>query len=263
MWEDFGANRADAYLGYKFTPVHRIGLTNFLREEAIVHELDPQSTDSVLDVGCAAGRQLFQIADKIKEGHGTDIAQTFVDAGNAHARSKGITNVSLTQGVVEHLPFPDSSFDKVVCAEVLEHVYNKDEALLELRRVLKPGGILVITVPNMNADATWWGRLLRAFRVRSFVSLEQFSEEEIARHGDAHVREFTHRSLVDWVMGQGFTLRDVRSVSFIDGPYGDSILRVLLHFTFFRRWIINLEHFISRTGSFWGRHLVACLKKGD
>lgn len=51
-------------------------------------------------------------------------------------------------GSVLEIPFPDNTFDVVVCTEVIEHTPNPRKAVTELCRVLKPGGILIITVPN-------------------------------------------------------------------------------------------------------------------
>ena len=47
----------------------------------------------------------------------------------------------------KHIPFSDSTFDSVFCSEVFEHVFNLDEVLIEIKRVLKPGGKILITVP--------------------------------------------------------------------------------------------------------------------
>ena len=51
-------------------------------------------------------------------------------------------------GSVLEIPFPDNTFDVVVCTEVIEHTPNPRQAVTELCRVLKPGGILILTVPN-------------------------------------------------------------------------------------------------------------------
>ena len=51
----------------------------------------------------------------------------------------------------EHLPYPDASFDLVVCMDVLEHVQDAEMVLMEIYRVLKPGGIALTTVPNRRA----------------------------------------------------------------------------------------------------------------
>lgn len=51
-------------------------------------------------------------------------------------------------GSVESIPFPDNSFDSIVCTQVLEHVAHPEVAMSELNRVLRPGGVLLLTVPQ-------------------------------------------------------------------------------------------------------------------
>jgi ubiquinone/menaquinone biosynthesis C-methylase UbiE len=59
---------------------------------------------------------------------------------NVECESKVVTSIT-------GMPFDAASFDCVLCSEVLEHVPDDDKAVVELRRVLKPGGVLVVTVP--------------------------------------------------------------------------------------------------------------------
>ncbi len=256
MWEDFGRSKGERYLGYKFTPTHRVGLTNYLREQLILKLLDPQTEDRVLDAGCASGRQLFQVAHKIKEGYGTDIAQSFIERANQTKAHKQIKNLFFQQSAVEHLSFADNFFDKIICAEVLEHVSNKDEAMYQLLRVLKKTGMLIVTVPNLNADATWWGRLLRFLGVRKFQSFTQYSEQEITDHGDAHVREFNSQSLQAWLKSYGLEILEISSVSFLDGPGFDFLLKFPLHLGFLQKLVIKFEQWLTNLGLVWGRHLI-------
>jgi SAM-dependent methyltransferase len=55
------------------------------------------------------------------------------------------------------LPFADSSFDKVIAAEVLEHILDDQRAMNELARVLRPGGVLAVTVPAWLPERICWG----------------------------------------------------------------------------------------------------------
>ena len=138
----------------------------------------------------------------------------------------------------------------------MEHVVDKDVALNEIRRVLKPGGRLIITVPNLNADGTWWGRLLRLTKVRKFEPMKIFSQKELKKHGDSHVREFTAISLKKWLGDSGFEVERITTVSFIDGPYMDFILKIPLHIGFLRESIILFENILTRLDLHFGRHLV-------
>ena len=54
------------------------------------------------------------------------------------------------------LPFPDDTFDRIICSEVLEHIPDDDAALAELHRVLKPGGMLAATVPTWFPEKVCW-----------------------------------------------------------------------------------------------------------
>jgi len=62
----------------------------------------------------------------------------------------------LVSGSVTRLPFEDGLFDKVVCSEVLEHVPDDSAAVSEFIRVLKPGGILAVSVPSHFAESVCW-----------------------------------------------------------------------------------------------------------
>jgi len=261
MWEDFGKRKANIYLDYKFLPTHRVGLTNYLREKTLLKLFDFQKNDIVLDVGCASGRQLFQIYDYIGMGHGTDIARSFIDKCNSVKQEKNISNLYFKVSEVEFLSFDDKYFDKIICAEVLEHVFDFNIAIQEIRRVLKDDGEFVMTVPNINADATIWGRFLRLLKIRKFNPIKIFSREELTKHGDAHVREFNKKNIVKQIEQNGFRVIDIKSVSFIDGPYFDYLIKFLLYFKFTRLLVIYFEKFLTKTKFMFGRHLVLKLTK--
>jgi SAM-dependent methyltransferase len=84
------------------------------------------------------------------------------------------------------LPFADNCFDIVVCAELLEHVYSPENVLAEVFRVLKKGGLLLITVPflvQIHADPADYGRHTDAYWERCLAETG-FGGIEIERQGD-------------------------------------------------------------------------------
>jgi len=261
MWQDVGSDAGFGYIDIKFKPTYRIGLTNHVREEAIYKFLAPKSSDKVLDVGCASGRQIFKLANKINEGYGVDIAESFIKQADRYKEISKLNNTHFAVAVIEELPYQDNFFDKVICGEVLEHVFDKDLALSELRRILKPEGSLIITVPNLNADGTWWGRLLRLLGLRKFTPMTEFSQSELKKHGDSHVREFSGKTMTNWLSNQGFKVVKISSASFVDGPYMDILLKVPLHIGPLRQLIIWLEKALTKTGLLFGRHLVVEAQK--
>jgi SAM-dependent methyltransferase len=93
-----------------------------------------------LDAGCGSGRMLEEL------GAYGEVSGIELDPDAAEvALARGVGEVH--RGRLEELPFESGSFDLVTCLDVLEHLADDRRALKELRRVTKPGGWLVVTVP--------------------------------------------------------------------------------------------------------------------
>jgi SAM-dependent methyltransferase len=90
---------------------------------------------AVLDIGCRDGGLRRFLPTSVAY-HGMDITPEFAGPD------------IVVRDVSDGIPFPDASFDAVFCIEVLEHVPNPWGALTEMHRVLRPGGVLVLSVPN-------------------------------------------------------------------------------------------------------------------
>jgi SAM-dependent methyltransferase len=98
----------------------------------------------VLDVGCGANLIYDQeLALDGKEVIGLDFSFSFLKLAPKDSL------VSLIQGDATSLPFPESSFDAVICSETVEHIHDDVAAVNELSRVLRPRGWLFFTVPNL------------------------------------------------------------------------------------------------------------------
>jgi SAM-dependent methyltransferase len=117
----------------------------------------------VLDVGCGAGRHAFEAyrrgADVVAldrdEGALGGVAAMFAamaEAGEAPTRAKAET----VCGDALALPFPDERFDRVIAAEVLEHIPDDRAAMVEIVRVLAPEGILAVSVPRWLPERICW-----------------------------------------------------------------------------------------------------------
>lgn len=108
--------------------------------ERTIARLDLPAPARVLDAGCGSGRNMVEFARL-----GTVTGIELSDASVAAARQREIGEV--VQGSVLEMPFGDDSFDLAVCLDVIEHLDDDRAALRELRRVLAPGGVLLVTVP--------------------------------------------------------------------------------------------------------------------
>ncbi len=94
----------------------------------------------LLDAGCGSGRTLDDLA-RLGTVSGVDLSPDSVAA----ARARGHEDVRVA--AVEELPFDDATFDVVTCLDVIEHTPDDRRTLTELRRVTRPGGVLIVTVP--------------------------------------------------------------------------------------------------------------------
>ena len=104
--------------------------------------IDPKDI-AVLDVGCGGGLLAEEFAALGCRVTGVDPSSESLAVARAHAAQGGLA-IEYIEGTGEALPFEDASFDVVYCCDVLEHVNDVGKTIVEIARVLKPGGRLVV-----------------------------------------------------------------------------------------------------------------------
>ncbi len=107
----------------------------------------------LLDCGCGQGALTTSLAERLapSEVIGIDREPSQVDAARAWAKAKGAGNVHFELGDAYALEYPDASFDAVFAYAVLEHLREPMRSLREMRRVLKPGGVVGLCDPDYGA----------------------------------------------------------------------------------------------------------------
>ncbi|MFE0100010.1 class I SAM-dependent methyltransferase [Streptomyces sp. NPDC059009] len=174
----------------------------------------PTGPAVVLDIGCGDGRAA-RTAAPLLAGHrvvGVDWSQDALRRAQAHLPYA--IRGELTDG---GLPFADGAADAVLFSEVIEHLVDPDSALDELRRVLRPGGHLMLSTPNL---AAWYNRGLLLAGVQpvfSEVSLRGIH----GRPGSevvGHLRLYTARALREFVAASGFEVVKVAGAPFHGVP---------------------------------------------
>lgn len=124
--------------------VHKIRSFKHDRYHAIL-SLIPENTGRVLDYGCGWGHFTIAIRDKGNLVSAIDLSQNQIDICNI---AWGVQE-NIEYKCINITDFPDDYFDCVLSNQVIEHVHNVGSYLTEINRVLKPGGVLVISLPNI------------------------------------------------------------------------------------------------------------------
>lgn len=119
--------------------------------------------DLLLDLGCGYGRHAYEGLRRGARVVAVDMAQdelvevrTMFEAMRSEGEAPPAGMATVTRGDATCLPFPDDTFDRIIASEVLEHIGADDDALAELRRVLRPGGTFAVTVPAWLSESICW-----------------------------------------------------------------------------------------------------------
>lgn len=168
----------------------------------------------IVDVGCGDGTatQLVKRLDPRNIVIGVDWSAMAL----VQARARGLLVI---QGGVDAsgLPLPDSSADVVIMSELIEHLVDTDAAVDEAHRVLRPGGILLLSTPNL---AAWFNRGLIGLGIQPVFS-EVSLRGIYGRPGHevvGHLRLFTRRALVEFLAARGFRCEQVQGAPYHDVP---------------------------------------------
>lgn len=177
----------------------------------------PGPNHTILDIGCGAGYFLNLIRGAYHEKGfeptvvGADISAYQVSYMAERMRREGIPRVIAVTGNGEYLPFANESFDLVTCSEVIEHIQNPRRALSEMRRVLKPDGVLLLSTPSMSAQKGWGYILLPATALvktitryrpkpsdRGSYDVPWYSKEfqDMIRSADIRIHEFEYNAVI-------------------------------------------------------------------
>lgn len=175
-----------------------------------------QPGELVLDLGSGPGRHAFETLrrgarvvlcdyDTGELAQARTLSSAMVEAGEIDPPAGDVTRLMATaQGDGVYLPFPDDTFDRIIAAEVLEHIPDDEGAIAELHRVLKPGGVIATTIPAWFPEKVCWA----------------LSEEYHAPHvPGGHVRIYTENELRRKLRAAGLKPGDAHHAHSLHSPY--------------------------------------------
>jgi ubiquinone/menaquinone biosynthesis C-methylase UbiE len=184
------------------------------RVRTILEWLDPQDDDLILDMPCGRGFYLnmFRYVSKCKL-VGADLDW---DVLLKAKRNVGhLPDLMLNHANIYQLPYRDNTFDGAILSEVLEHIEHDVDGLREVYRVLKPGGVVAITVPNANYPF-WWDPINKTFET---VAHTHVSRGPFAGIWANHVRLYTREQLRESVLSAGFIVEEERAFTHYCFPF--------------------------------------------
>jgi ubiquinone/menaquinone biosynthesis C-methylase UbiE len=136
---------------------------------------------NVLDVGCGQGIDLARYARRGARVTGVDLTPRHVELACQHLAALDLKGEVL-RGDAEALPFQDDHFDRVSSNGVLHHTPDIHAALLEVRRVLRPGGQATIIVYNRASLHYWLGQVLQQGLLRGYLLRERSMAGVLSRN---------------------------------------------------------------------------------
>jgi SAM-dependent methyltransferase len=165
--------------------------------------------DRLLDLGCGGGRHAFEALRRGARVVALDRDQdelfdalTIIAAMEETGETAEPGAGAAARGDALALPFPDGAFDRVIAAEVLEHIPADRAALAELVRVLKPGGTIAVTVPRWLPERICWA----------------LSDEYHGKPG-GHIRIYKAGELADRMSAAGLDVTGSHHAHALHSPY--------------------------------------------
>lgn len=152
------------------------------------------SDKKVLDVGCSVGK-LGKYLKKYKnaEVYGIDISNKAIQ------KAKKILDGAYAINIEEEkLAFKKNSFDTIICADILEHLYDPLATVQKLKKVLKDDGVFIISIPNIANIKIRWDLLRGRFDYANSGIMD-----------NTHIRFFTKKSVEQLIADAGLTIKDM------------------------------------------------------
>ncbi len=190
------------------------------RAKFLINNLEIKDKDKLLDIGCGDGFYLYltsRLNKKLK------LIGTDFDKRALESAKKNLPKVKLVTGdLMKGLPFKDNFFDKIVMSEVAEHLPSDLIGLKEVFRILKPGGVLLISVPHKNYPFLWDPlnkicEIFFGYHIKSGYWAGIWNQ---------HIRLYSERELLNLLKKTGFVVTDHEIQTYWCLPFNHHIINL-------------------------------------
>ncbi len=159
--------------------------------------------DAILDLGSGNGQSAIKASRYVKKVVGLEIDDGLIEIAKKSIKIEKLKNVNFIKADLEkNLDFKNDSFDKILFLDVLEHLASRDQILKEIKRILKPNGVLLVSIPNKD---TSWKKLQKS------VGINYYSDPD-------HKIEFGKRDIEVLLEKHGFNIQKF-SYAPVDTPF--------------------------------------------
>jgi SAM-dependent methyltransferase len=217
-------------------------------------ELKRHNIKDILDLGCGVGDDIFCLNSK----YGVEYDLTFsgvdknaekIEFCEARKNFRGDENVRFYVGDVAKLGSKDSSYDLVICSEVIEHLTRPLDAIKEIKRVLKNSGVAIVSTPNKSNPM---------MRVRkSLCFLKPLEAECKSRPNDGHISVSGLKTWIRIFKDEGFEVERICRGSLLFG--GNQIDSP--RFIFLIALLFDIVFDFLPFAKNWSENIIFCLRK--
>jgi SAM-dependent methyltransferase len=184
------------------------------RVRTIFEWINPQEDDLILDMPCGRGFYL----NMFRYVSGCKLVGAELDWPvllKAQRNVGHLPHIALHNANIYALPYPSNTFNGVILSEVLEHIERDVDGLGEIYRVLKPGGVVAITVPNANYPF-WWDPINKTLET---LFKTHIGSGPLAGIWANHMRLYTRDELRESVLAAGFVVEEERAFTHHSFPF--------------------------------------------
>lgn len=244
----FGAPHMDELHTYP-GPISNVRYFHRLKARHIHAFIKRRKGDNVLlDAGAGRGPYCFFASPFFTQVYCDEYRKDELGRAEAFLTEKNLTNITFKQSDLVATDYPDNFFDSIVCSEVLEHIPEREKAVIELSRILKPGGRILFSLPQKNS--LFYQRVFRKhphLRKVSELPLDD-PDWETFQH-----LKFSTKDIKDLVTSSGLEIEKIGGVNIL--PLNQKMLTLAykIPVLFYAYSIVEvcLEKLLPQYGSFY------------